>query len=342
MYDGGVTGYFGEKTREAVRKYQKENGIVGGGDERTTGWGMIGEKTRGHFARNCEIKKDIYTIKNIKEIVVTTNSKNESANVAVDMSTTTDIAFKIGSTTRAKMQSAIGLRLDESYQFKFGTTTRKDGRYDVLTPLLKWKHEATATATSSCKGGLFDGLRCGKAYGLTDVSQIVFEHHKRGGEDATTTRYTVTLTDKSVRTFVKKDAATAPFSEEFTKAVRKTGYTGDIAALLAKATVKVGKFSLEDVATVVIDSTAAAHDGPFKYLITLKNGGKVKVEACSFCVEGSSDKAFRKAGYTGDIAALKAKATAGTVLGVATSSAEALFEKINNDLDVLMGLIVTP
>ncbi len=46
---GSNTGYFGEQTRNAVRKYQCAKGIVCSGDESTTGYGVVGAKTRASF-----------------------------------------------------------------------------------------------------------------------------------------------------------------------------------------------------------------------------------------------------------------------------------------------------
>lgn len=45
-----ATGYFGALTRVAVRVYQAREGIVSDGDEATTGWGMIGARTRARIA----------------------------------------------------------------------------------------------------------------------------------------------------------------------------------------------------------------------------------------------------------------------------------------------------
>ncbi|MEK7227356.1 MAG: peptidoglycan-binding domain-containing protein [Patescibacteria group bacterium] len=43
---GNNTGYFGILTRAAVRKYQCEKGIVCSGDQNTTGYGIVGPRTR--------------------------------------------------------------------------------------------------------------------------------------------------------------------------------------------------------------------------------------------------------------------------------------------------------
>ncbi len=44
--EGLVTGYFGALTEEAVRKFQKKNGIISSGAANTTGYGLVGPKTR--------------------------------------------------------------------------------------------------------------------------------------------------------------------------------------------------------------------------------------------------------------------------------------------------------
>jgi len=43
---GNTTGFFGSLTRTAVQKYQCAKGIVCNGDEGTTGYGLVGKRTR--------------------------------------------------------------------------------------------------------------------------------------------------------------------------------------------------------------------------------------------------------------------------------------------------------
>jgi len=43
---GIVTGYFGPLTQQAVQRFQSKYGIVSSGDENTTGYGLVGPKTR--------------------------------------------------------------------------------------------------------------------------------------------------------------------------------------------------------------------------------------------------------------------------------------------------------
>jgi len=46
---GNETEHFGSLTKDALQKFQCKKGIVCGGDERTTGYGMVGPKTRAAF-----------------------------------------------------------------------------------------------------------------------------------------------------------------------------------------------------------------------------------------------------------------------------------------------------
>lgn len=50
--EGLVTGYYGPATEKAVQRWQSAHGIVGSGDARTTGWGVVGARTRAGMA-NC-------------------------------------------------------------------------------------------------------------------------------------------------------------------------------------------------------------------------------------------------------------------------------------------------
>jgi hypothetical protein len=51
LANGNNTGYFGVLTRSAVQKYQCAKGIVCGGDEESTGYGLVGKKTRATLAK---------------------------------------------------------------------------------------------------------------------------------------------------------------------------------------------------------------------------------------------------------------------------------------------------
>lgn len=44
--NGIVTGYFGTQTRRAVQRFQMKYGIISEGDERTTGFGLVGRRSR--------------------------------------------------------------------------------------------------------------------------------------------------------------------------------------------------------------------------------------------------------------------------------------------------------
>ncbi len=52
-FSADATGYFGELTREALKRWQAAQGIVSGGSAQTTGWGVLGPLTREHIKRWC-------------------------------------------------------------------------------------------------------------------------------------------------------------------------------------------------------------------------------------------------------------------------------------------------
>lgn len=51
--EGEVTGYFGERTEAAVKRLQAKLGIVASGDAVSTGYGMVGAKTRAALMARC-------------------------------------------------------------------------------------------------------------------------------------------------------------------------------------------------------------------------------------------------------------------------------------------------
>ncbi len=50
------TGYFGPITEQAVQEWQSEHSVVSSGSPATTGWGVVGAKTRAAIAKACEKK----------------------------------------------------------------------------------------------------------------------------------------------------------------------------------------------------------------------------------------------------------------------------------------------
>lgn len=53
LFSGEATGYFGALTRDALRQWQAQNQVVSSGDERTTGWGLLGPNTRNRIKAWC-------------------------------------------------------------------------------------------------------------------------------------------------------------------------------------------------------------------------------------------------------------------------------------------------
>ena len=53
--EGLVTGYFGVLTEKAVQRWQKAHGIVSFGTPQTTGYGMVGPKTKTAIKMACSV-----------------------------------------------------------------------------------------------------------------------------------------------------------------------------------------------------------------------------------------------------------------------------------------------
>ena len=48
-----LTGFFGSATEDAVKKWQAAHGVVSSGNHESTGWGVVGERTRAAIAEAC-------------------------------------------------------------------------------------------------------------------------------------------------------------------------------------------------------------------------------------------------------------------------------------------------
>lgn len=49
-----ITGFFGQQTEEAVRRFQEREGVVSSGDGRTTGFGVVGARTMKAMKKYCQ------------------------------------------------------------------------------------------------------------------------------------------------------------------------------------------------------------------------------------------------------------------------------------------------
>jgi hypothetical protein len=165
------------------------------------------------------------------------------------------------------------------------------------------------------------------------------------------TLYVVTLKDGSKREFKRGFGPQGQFEDR----VKKTGYTGDISALLAKVAVitqdsnpknttipeRPKRFVLSDVSTVTsrsVDSSTSSNDDEYiEYTITLKKGAVIIVKGYAGDVtDYTRDKPFRKAGFKGDVSDIILKAVPAKVLGASTSSAEAILDDVASKLDALL------
>lgn len=159
-------------------------------------------------------------------------------------------------------------------------------------------------------------------FALTDVKSVTQKQVDPipNALDDEYTLYTITL--KSGKVVEVKNYGFAP-AEMNNKAFKDAGYTGDIAALKAMATTVtpvtppvVTPFALIDVKSVtvrIVNADSAAVDAAYQlFTITLKSGTVIEVKNFGNGTAEMNNKAFRDAGYTGDIAALRAMATTTT------------------------------
>ncbi len=148
-------------------------------------------------------------------------------------------------------------------------------------------------------------------YTLDDVKEITAQSVDpiANAVDDEYTLYTLTLKNGTVRTFKRGFAGPGVFE----KAVKATGYTGDIEKLLAKA-VEVARtqtYALTDVKSItVVDKRT--FDGDAVYTIILNSGESRTVSVGARNTAAKTAKAFKKSGYTGDVAALLAKVAEST------------------------------
>ncbi len=95
--EGDVTGYFGPATERAIKKYQAKHGIVSSGSPDTTGYGVLGPKTRGKvnscingfsykYEKNKEEKKknNETASGNVEKITLQADSENNKVTWETD------------------------------------------------------------------------------------------------------------------------------------------------------------------------------------------------------------------------------------------------------------------
>ncbi len=185
-----------------------------------------------------------------------------------------------------------------------------------------------------------------KAYTLADVVTITSQRVdpiKRAVDDEFT-HYVVTLNDKTTRE-VKHGFSRITLEERF----KKTGYTGDVKALLAKVTVlppKIApkKFVIDDIAIItgksVDPSAGIADDEYIQYTITFKNGATVMVNGhAGRGTERTRALPFRTAGYRGSMDDLLEQVTTPAVLGVSISGTDALLQEFTAEVEFLLSRI---
>lgn len=83
-----VSGYYGPLTESAVQQFQSENGVVSSGARETTGYGVVGPKTRAKIFEVCEAEK---TTQGVTQTEKATPSVTEQTVPAIPQTTTSSI-----------------------------------------------------------------------------------------------------------------------------------------------------------------------------------------------------------------------------------------------------------
>jgi peptidoglycan hydrolase-like protein with peptidoglycan-binding domain len=123
--EGLITGYFGPLTQNAVKKFQKKFGIVSSGEPESTGYGLVGPRTRAK----------------INELL--TEGAGESGKVPPGLLIAPGIAKKLGFTPTAPE----GQTLPPGIAKKISTTSPPVS--DTVAPILSGIEATSTTATTT-------------------------------------------------------------------------------------------------------------------------------------------------------------------------------------------------
>jgi hypothetical protein len=236
---------------------------------------------------------DMLTIDDIRKIMVTEG--DDYADVTVDLREADDLTFDIVEESQSKMVSAVAEKLENSFDMDFSEFSSDSKRDAQIKRLILWEDATSDTS-----------------YTLDDVAKVTLQSVDPIPEaiDDEYSLYTITLDSGRI---IAVKACGFCTTDMRNKAFTDTGYTGDVAALMAMAVsvTSSGSYSLTDVKSVVVSTPTDTQisDPSSTYTITLYDGRVFTVSVSGLMTSDTYTKAFRDTGYTGDVAKLTALAT---------------------------------
>ena len=285
-YDEEVTGFYGPVTEAAVKSFQAANGIVSSGNPVSTGFGVVGPKTRSVLTTNatCARSGDVAIVEEYSAAV----RKNTVAAFELFISRNPDHKLVRDAEARIDLlkginQSEAEVSIDISAQGMTATlsatfTITKDQRLNAVTgPVVlgtaSWGDGSTA-----------------KLSGLANADKVTATANHTYTLPGT---YTVVVADKN--------------SNSDKESVRI-------------ASDSVSSYGISDVRSVnsrYVDPIPNAVDDEYtEYTITLKKGTVHKVNAAHFAPQSAFERLLRDTGYTGNVDKLIAMASSGTSLSI--------------------------
>lgn len=201
---GSITGFYGPSTERAVQNWQKANGVVTSGTPATTGYGVFGQNTREKMKAQCNPQVKSYTLADVQSVT-------------------------------KKSVDPIPLAIDDEYTLY--TVTLKSGKVHTFkrgfTPLGAFENQVKATGyTGNIDALLALATSVSTTYGFDDVASVTLDSSKTLFDGPAV--YTIKLKNRTqvvVSVCVSRGCTDANRDSAF----RDSGYTGDIAKLIALA-----------------------------------------------------------------------------------------------------------
>jgi peptidoglycan hydrolase-like protein with peptidoglycan-binding domain len=144
---GEVTGYFGPATQQAVQRWQSANGVVSNGTPDTTGFGLVGSKTRAEMSLGCEVE--------IEPVVsVTSVSSDKNPVVKGSAYNTKKVGFSIGNGDKVYGSGEISVK-DNKWSHRVQTDLQT-GSYTLTVYL---DNSKVASKSFSVRNNVDDSIR---------------------------------------------------------------------------------------------------------------------------------------------------------------------------------------